>query len=165
MDKEKNKISYFSAFLREFATIFTLTVLLMSLIGKLIIGYIPDAQNMSSIFVLGATALPYDTILQIAGFAFIMAAVSCFLFSEYIAARLSFFWRYFLFFLASLFTTLIFTIIFKWFPINNIQVWLFFIPAFFISFITAIGLSLLLLKLEDKKYNRLLENYKSRSKK
>ena len=162
MDNEKKNVSLITGYLREFANIFTLLVLSISLTGIFISFFYPETQNLSAIFALGREGLPYTAIMQSVGFALIMAFVSRILFSGYFSNKLTFMWRYFLFFLATLITTSVFSIIFKWFPVNNLRAWLIFIPVFFIFFTAAIVFSLILLKIEDKKYNRLLENYKSR---
>ena len=165
MDKEKNKISFITGFLREFSTIFTLIILSISLSGTFMSVYYPEIQRLSAIFALGREGLPYTAIIQSVGFALIMAFISRIIFSGYFTNKMPFLWRYFLFFLATLFTTSVFSIIFKWFPINILGAWLIFIPVFFIFFTIAIVFSFLLLKIEDKKYNKLLENYKNRHKK
>ena len=164
MNKEKNNVPIITGFLREFATIFTLIVLCMSLAGKFISIYAHEIWNLSTIFALGGTSLPYTTIMQSAVYALIMAIVSRFLFSGYIITKISFIWRYFIFFLVTLLTTSVFAIVFNWFPVGIVQAWLVFIPIFFVFFAIAIGLSIVLLKFEDKKYNRLLEKYKNTNK-
>ena len=126
MDNEKNKAPLITGFLREFAAIFTLIVLSISLSGTFMSVYYPEIQNLSAIFALGRTGLPYTMILQSVGFALIIAFISRFLFSGYFTSKMSFMWRYFIFFLATLFTTSIFAILFKWFPVNNMQAWLYF---------------------------------------
>ena len=56
----------------------------------------------------------------------------------------------------------LFAVIFKWFPMNQPVVWLQFFISTFVFSLVSIGLSLVKLKLEGKKYNRLLESYKAR---
>jgi len=164
MDNERKKVPYITGFLREFATIFTMMILCISLSGKIILGYYPDIQYSSSIFALGGDGLPYTIILQSAVFALIMSLVSRFLFSEYTAAKIPFVFRSLLFLLTSLLTASVFSLLFKWIPANNLIAWLAFFLFFFIFYFIAIGLSFLVLKIEDKKYNKLLENYKNKYK-
>jgi hypothetical protein len=56
----------------------------------------------------------------------------------------------------------LFAVIFKWFPMNQPAVWLQFFIFTFIFSLMSIWLSLVKLKLEGKKYNKLLESYKAR---
>jgi hypothetical protein len=160
MVNKKNK-AVFTGFLREFAKIFTLMLLSMSLAGKLIFAFNHEFFISSNLF-SGGSGLTYTTIFQSAGFALIMAALSRFLFSNIIKYRISIMLRSFLFFLAAFSTVSIFSVIFKWIPLNNLQAWFIFFIAFLVFYFLAIGASLLLLKLEDKKYNKLLERYKKK---
>ena len=164
MDNERKKEPYITGFLREFAKIFTWMILCKSLTGKLILGYYPEIQYSSSILALGREGLPYTIILQSAAFALIMSFISKFLFSENIATKMPFIWRSFLFLLTSFLTASVFSLLFGWIPANNLQIWLAFFLFFFIFYFFAIGLSYLILKIEDKKYNKLLENYKNKYK-
>ena len=164
MDNERKKVNSITGFLREFAKIFTLSILSISLNGKLILGYYSEIQYSSSIFVLGGEGLPYTTILQFAVFALIMSFISRFLFSENITAKISFILRSLLFLFASLLTAFVFSLLFKWIPVNNLLAWIAFFLFFFVFYFIAIGLSFIILKFEDKKYNKLLEKYKKKYK-
>jgi len=164
MENDRIKTGFLTGFLREFATIFTLLILCFSFMGKFIYIFIPDIQNLSSILILEGKGLPYSAILQAFAFAFFMAFVSRFLFSENLNFKIPYIYRHIIFLLITLVTTSVFSTLFNWFPVNNIQAWILFIPFFFIACSIAIGLSFLLLKLEDKKYNKLLENYRNKIK-
>ena len=164
MENEGNKTGFLTGLLREFATVFTLLILCFSFMRKLVSVIFPDIQNLSSMFALEGAGLPYPTILQAFTFALIMAFISRLLFSGIIDIKLQYIYKHIIFLFTTLITTIIFSILFNWFPVNNIQAWLLFIPFFFMACIIAIGLSFLLLKLEDKKYNKLLENYKNKFK-
>ena len=161
MDNERKKVPYFTDFLREFATIFTLIILSISLTGKFIFDYYPDIQYSSSLFTLGV-GLPYSTILQSALFALIMSVATRFLFSEKITSKMPFIWRSLLYLFATLLTASVFSLLFKWIPANNLQAWLYFFLFFFVFYFIAIGLSFLVIKIEDKKYNKLLNTYKTK---
>jgi len=164
MDNERKKVPFITGFLREFATIFTLCILSISLTGRLILGYYPEIQYSSSVFALGEAGLPYSTIFQSAIFALIMSAVTKFLFSENIAAKIPFILRSLFYLFSSLLTASVFSLLFKWIPANNLIAWLSFFLFFFVFYFIAIGLSFLVMKIEDKKYNKLLENYKNKYK-
>jgi len=164
MDKEKNEENIVISFLREFAKIFTLMILSMSLVGKLIIGLNPEIQNISAIFSLDGDGLRYTTILQFAGCAFILAVVTNILFFGNLAAKIPFLLRSLIHLLFTFFTTFIFSIIFKWLPVNYFIAWIGFLLSFFLFYFIAIGLSYLVLRFQDKKYNKFLADYRSRSK-
>ena len=162
MDNENKKVPYITGFLQEFAKIFTLIIIVMSFVGKIITNYYPDVKNVSSIFALGCAGLPYSVIFQLAGLALILTIFSRLLFSSFLEAKMSYLFRVFLLMVSNLFTTSIFVVFFKWFPFDDIWVWIIFFLASFISSAIAVTLSILLVKFENRKYNKLLENYKKR---
>ena len=161
MDKEK-KGQYITGFLLEFAKIFTLIVIVMSFTGKIVANYYPDVQNISSLFALGSAGLPYSVIFQLADLAIILTIFSRLLFSSFLEAKMPYLLRVFLLLVSNLFTTSIFVLSFKWFPLDDIWIWIIFFLASFISSAVAIIVSILLVKFENRKYNKLLENYKKR---
>ena len=165
MDKEWKEETFISSFLFEFAKIFTFAILVMVVVAQPLASLIdPDLHEVSVIFAPFGNYLPYSVIYQFAGFAFIMAAVSKLLFSGLFFTRIRILYKYFLFSLSTLLTVSLFAFVFKWFPVDNIQAWMGFVLCVFFFFGAAIGLSLLLLRLDDKKYNKLLKEYKARHK-
>jgi hypothetical protein len=164
MDKEQERTPLITELLHRFASTFTLTIFVMTLTGILISCYFPDAQEVSTLFALGRAGLPYNSILQLIGLAFILAAFTVLLFSERFNIKMRFISRLVLLMLSALIATSIFGVVFKWFPANDPMSWLGLVLSFVIcSVITAI-LTLLYRKLEGKKYNKLLANYKARRK-
>jgi len=164
MDKENNEVNKTTAFLREFAKIFTMMILSMSLAGRIIMRINPEIHNISTIFSLSGDGLRYSTIFQFAGSAFILAIFTKYLFSGNSALKIPYILRSFLLLLVTFLITFIFSMIFKWLPINYFQAWLGFLLSFFLFYFIAIGLSYLVLRFQDKKYNRFLANYRSRNK-
>ena len=164
MYKDENGTPLFVELLRGFAIFFTLAVFIMSTAGILIARYAPHAREISTIFALGSAGFPYSTIYQLAGCSLILAGFNVLLLSDRFFTKMRFLLRYFLFFLAYLFTASIFSIIFKWFPLKNIPAWVGCVLSSNICFLFASGITLLKFKLQDKKYNRLLEKYKARHK-
>jgi hypothetical protein len=122
----------------------------------------PNLPEVCSLFALAPLGLTYNAVLQIAGLSIIIAVISTFLFSEQFFYRMRFFWRINLFLLMIMIVVSLFAVIFKWFPANQPVVWLQFFISTFVFSLMSIGLSLVKLKLEGKKYNKLLESYKAR---
>ena len=162
MNDERDEAALGTKLLRNFATIFTFSVLAMIIAGMLIAAYAPDAKVKSTIYTLGGAGLTFSTLLQITGFSFILAVFVILIFSDRYFKKLRFLQRTFIFLPASLFTLSIFAIIFKWFPIDEPLAWLGFVITTIFCASVSMGLTLLKLKLESKKYDRLLANYKAR---
>lgn len=164
MDEERNGASFVGEVLRIFFIVFSLAVLAISFAGMLLARYAPDAQAGSSIFSLDGAGLPYSTIMQIAAYALIMAVFYMLIFSDRFIVKVRFLWRFPLLFLATFLIGLVFAIIFKWFPVDSRMAWIRFVLATVISFTISFCLTLLKIKLEGKKYDKLLANYKARQK-
>jgi hypothetical protein len=164
MYKEQNETPFIVELSRNFTVIFTMSVLAISAAGLLLARYAPEAQDISTLFALKGTGLPYSAILQIAGLSFILAVFCVLITSDRFLVKMRFLLRFFLFLLATFFTASIFAIIFKWFPTDNTLAWIGYVLSSIICFAVASGITFLRFKLENKKYNRLLKNFKARSK-
>ena len=164
MDDEKKEAPLFSELLRKFATIFTMSVLAISFVGSLLARYAPAAQDISNMFVSGETGFPYVVILQISGFSLVVAAFSVVLISGRFIKGMRLWLRIFLLFLSALLTFSFFAVVFKWFPAEDPLAWLGFVLCTVVCFVLSLCLSLLKFRLEGRKYDKLLANYKARHK-
>ncbi|MDR0877891.1 MAG: hypothetical protein LBN21_07545 [Treponema sp.] len=162
MDKERNKTAFISDLLGSFAAIFTTAFLVLSLVVMLVTRHSPYIQDISALFAFGSAGISYSIIFQIAGFSFILAIIKVFLFSELFFVKMRFLWRTFLLFLATVLTFSIFAVIFNWFQVNEPLTWLGFFISTSVCFSVSFCLTLLKLKLEGRKYDKLLANYKAR---
>jgi len=160
MDRDENKTPLITEFLYLFAAMFTMMVLAISIAGMLLARY--DSEVRSTLFAPGRVGLSYSTLMQITAFAFIMAIFATLLFSEHFLIKMRFLFRIFLLFLATLITFSIFAIIFGWFPIDQPLAWFGFILCTLFCFSVSIIMTLIKYRLEGKKYDRLLMNYKAR---
>jgi len=164
MDKEINEPPFVMDLMRNFATIFTLSIIAISLMGSLLVCVTPDVQDISTLFASGGMGLSYSVVLQIAGFSLVLAFFSIVVISQRFITKMRFWLRILLLFLSALFTFSVFAVIFKWFPINEPLAWLGFVFSSFVCFIFSLGLTFLKFRLEGRKYDRLLANYKARRK-
>jgi len=162
MDEELNRTPFIIELLHRFAISFTPTLLVISFIAMLIARYAPDAQNVSTLFAPG-TGLSFNTILQLTGFSVVTALLSILFFSERSTVKMRFSYRILCFFLLTLLTATVFSVIFGWFPVNAPAAWFGFILSFAICYSVFAILTHLILRLKGRKYNRLLANYKARN--
>ncbi len=163
MDKELSEGSFFTRFTKNILTIFSLSVFAISVVGMASARFVPSTQETSSMFAFAPSGLTYNAIMQLACFSIVMAAVSAVLFSEYLIAKLRFLWRIFILFIAALVIFYLFVVIFNWFHINEPLTLLVFFLLTLICYSISVGLTILKLKLERKKYSKLLEKYKARN--
>jgi hypothetical protein len=163
MIEKKYMAALVTEFARRFAVVFSLAIIAITIAGILVGLYGQDMRGMSTLFAFSG-GLQYGTILQTAGFSLIIAFFSVLLFSEHIQMKIRFLFRGFLLLLVTLLTTSIFAVIFSWFPSNNIQGWISFVLCTVGCFVFSFALTTLKLKLEGKKYAKLLADYKERSK-
>jgi len=146
---------------RRFSVIFSLAIIAITIAG-ILVGL--SGQNMRGVSTLFSftSGLQYGTILQTAGFSLIIAFFSLLLFSEQIQVKIRFLIRGFLLLLVTLVTTSVFAIVFKWFPQNNFLGWIGFVLCTIVCFAVSFSLTQLKLKLEGKRYAKLLTDYKKR---
>jgi len=160
MDKEQNTESLLIKILKNSVIIFSLSVLVFSVAGMTFKQYDPVIQKGYSMFAFAPIGIAYVTILQIAGFSFILAAITVFVFSDYFFREMRFLWRSFILFLATILVFLAFALIFKWVPVNEPVFMLTFFLFTIVCYSISIGLTFLKIKLERKKYDKLLANYR-----
>jgi len=161
MIEKKYKIALAIELAQKFTVIFSLAIIAITIAGILIGLNGENMRDMSTLFAFNS-GLQYSTILQAAGFSLIIALFSVLLFSEHIQMKINFLFRGFLLLLVTLVTTSIFAIIFNWFPSANIQGWIGFALCTTVCFAVSFALTALKLKLEGKKYTKLLAGYKKR---
>jgi len=162
MNGELKEAPFFTQLIRNTGAVFTSTLLTLSIAGMIFARLEPNLPQVCSLFALAPFGLAYNAVLQIAGLSIIIAAISTFLFSERFFYKMRFLWRIILFLLMIMIVVSLFAVIFKWFPMNQPAVWLQFFIFTFIFSLMSIGLSFVKLRLEGKKYNKLLESYKAR---
>ena len=161
MYEKRNEAPFIVELSRYFTTIFTMSILAMLVAGLLVARFTPEVHDISTLFALKGTGLPYSAILQLAGLSVILAVFCVLITSGRFLVKMRFLLRFLLFLLATFFTTSIFAIIFKWFPVDNALAWINYVLSTITCFAIASGITLLRFKLENKKYNRLLEVYKA----
>jgi hypothetical protein len=79
MYNKQNKVPFIMGLFRSFAISFTLSLLVISLIGLLVAYFVPESRNVSTLFALGHIGLTYSTIFQIECLALIIALIIEFL--------------------------------------------------------------------------------------
>jgi len=159
MDNENTKQPFIIELMRNFTTIFTLSTLAISFASIAAVRFLPEIQNIPTLFTSGNT---FISIIQIAISSFILAFFCVLLITDRFISKMRFWLRLLLLLLSALLIFSVSGIFFNWFPVNNPQIWLRFILCTILCYILSICLTLLRFKIEGKKYNNLLANYKAR---
>jgi magnesium-transporting ATPase (P-type) len=159
MEERKNTI-FLTELLRRFSVIFSLAIVAISVMGFIVGRYSSEARDFSALFVPGKDGLTFNAVFQIVCLSLVMSVFSLLLFSDFVQIKMRFFFRGLLLLLATLAASSVFAAVFKWLPNSDPLSWLCFILATIFCFAVSFMLTLLKLKLEGKKYDKLLANYK-----
>ena len=116
------------------------------------------AQVEVGMMSLAGVGMSYMSILQLFLYTLFVTTIG-YVFS--FKLNLLVFWRFAVQFIGIIIFTVLFAVIFKWFPINDSLAWI----SFFVSFTFCMVVSMLLvalkLRLDNKKYQRQLSEYKA----
>jgi hypothetical protein len=164
MDSEESKSPFIIGLLRSFVVIFTLSILATTVAEVVVAQYAAGEKIDPARFAIDGTGLSYGFVFQIAGFSLVMAVWIFVIFSERLFIKMLVFWRCLLLFLATLISFSFFAAVFKWFPVGNLLLWPPFILGAAVCFGFSYALTVLKLKIDGEKYNKLLANFKAKHK-
>jgi hypothetical protein len=158
MYEKKRLITFIGKTLHSFTAIFT-AILFVRLLLKII-----SNQYGHNVYGLhfDEINLNLSALLETAAFSLLLAIISTLILSDLLLVKMRFLLRSFHFFVSTLFITITFAILFNWLDTDNSVAWIGFILTFVICFAIGIGIKLLKFRFDDKKYSKLLEEYKSR---
>ena len=116
------------------------------------------------VYILGGEGLAYKTIAQILALSIILGALLTIFVSDTFFTKIMLLWRCVIFIFFSLVTLCLFVIIFQWFPVDRWEAWMF-MSLFFILFFMLGTLPMFIkTRLADRRYEKLLSEYKSNKK-
>ncbi|MFQ9923306.1 MAG: hypothetical protein ACLRVU_07315 [Beduini sp.] len=141
---------FWTKFLITFAT----STFLISLIGYIVGDHV---RSFSVLFSLGKQGISYLALLEIASLSFLVSLYDLILFQSHQLRQTLFLYKAILMFLLSGFTTAIFIIVFKWFPLSLWLGWVGFLISFLLCFIIAVGVTMYKYKKEERLYNICLK--------
>lgn len=147
------KYSFIAQVLILFAVDVMILMIITSLTGD-------DAKQISSMFRLGSHGLAISTLLQFLFNSLLVISLKSFIFSGRFFKNLLTLWRTVLLLFSILAVTVVFIILFHWFPLDNLFAWIGFLICFGGCFIISSSFLIIKTRLENKRYNELLSNYK-----
>lgn len=155
----KDKVLALYKFIAQILIIFSVTMLFITFNG-IIAG--ESAKEYSTMFSLGNKGVSFDTILQILLSSVVVSLINQVFFSEKLFKNMMMLWKIILMIIFIIAAIVIFTIYFKWFPINLAEAWIGFFVSFGGFFLVSTVIMITKTKREAKKYEELLENYKKK---
>ena len=154
MDENKSLIVIF---FNQVITVFGLAIIVISIVGW-VVGDV--TKSVESLLSIGRDGLSYASLLQVLIFSVVQGIFRITIVSDLFFKNMMLLWKLVLMFSASIISAIVFSILFHWFPTNSFEAWKWFIISMIVSFTIGVILTLIKLKLENKKYNKLLINYK-----
>ncbi len=155
---QENQTGFFPFFTR-FLVIFGVNVMIVAVVG--VFGG-EASMPYSTMFKLGGVGITYETLLQLCIADLLIALLNDLFLSDKIFKNMIFILRMILMMLSIVMVMAIFIIKFKWFPADFVPGWIGFIAAFSICFLASVVVSVIKTKVDNKKYNELLERYKEK---
>jgi len=112
----------------------------------------------------GDGGIPFHVVFQILILAVVNSGIALFVTNAKIFGRLLTLWQLIITMFACLTATIPLVIVFRLIPLYSLAAWVAFIIGFVISFIVVSAIIIIKIKLDEKRYNRQLSNYKENQK-
>jgi len=151
----KEALQYFH---KSLASNFVLSIMAMTLAGLLI--RVP-ANEVEGLFRLGY-GLPFDGIIQVFIWSSIISALMTIFASDIWFSKIMLLWRMVILSILSVAVSIGFARVFNWIPIDNREAWIIFLGFFILGFGGGFATMIAKTKLDDKRYNKQLSDYKSK---
>jgi hypothetical protein len=151
----KNNSKY--GFVAQTLILFAVNILLLMLFAW----FVGDgAKAISPLYQMGSEGLAITTMLQFLLSSAVITALKYFFFSDLFFKKLMALWRTILMMFSVLMVSILFIIIFHWFPLNYGYAWAAFLLCFGGSCTLTSLFMIVKTKLEGKRYDELLSDYK-----
>ena len=142
MDKEKTIFDYISQVLILFGLTIIILMIICAIFGE-------ESKEVSPMFAMGNEGLPISTMLQFLLSSVLVVILRIVLFTDYLIKKMSLFVRTILMYVSVIVMSIIFVIIFNWFPLEAGFGWI----GFFVGFTVCATGSTLVMYIKDKKEN------------
>jgi len=160
MEEKKNTVGIF------FHHVFV--IFGMSIIGLTVNGWLYSRDFFGYFtegFAMGRDGLPYESIAQFLGLSVVMALLVTLLTEDIVLKKVMLLWRIALLLVLCIISCITFAAVFGWFPTDYWQPWAVFIALFTVLFLIGFSGMYVKTKVEDKKYEELLSDYKRKQNK
>ena len=136
---------------------FTVSIIFLTIFGYFF------GDDMAQISPLSTgSAISYITIFQLLSLSIFIGFINTLFASTYFLRKILFLSQNILRIIIIVFITIIYIVLFDWFPLNNILAWIGFIIAFGICLILSLSISLYITHKQDQEYQVLLKHYQKK---
>ncbi|MCL1845154.1 MAG: hypothetical protein FWF77_04545 [Defluviitaleaceae bacterium] len=157
MDEKK---SAFKLFYTHLSSTFISSVMSIVLAGMLL----ADSENVQGgLFRLGE-GLAYEGVIQIFLWSCVISGLTVVLTSDIWFGKIMLLWRAAVLMFLAVAVSALFALVFRWFPIDMWEAWATFLAFFIIGFGGGLAVAVAKTKIEDRRFNKLLSEYKSKKK-
>ena len=157
----EEKKSIFSLLWHQITTTFALSIIVISITGWAL----GDAQmEHAGLFRLGSAGLAFQSIAQVFALSIVFSVIVTLLSGDIFFKRIMLLWRVVLTLFLCMVTGVAFALIFSWIPAGMWEAWAAFLGSFILSFLIAFFAAWIKTKLEDRRYEKQLSDYKMRQK-
>jgi len=141
---------------------FTLAVIAISITGWIL----GDSQiQYDGLLRLGRAGLSFQTLAQLFAWSVVISILSVLLTSDIFFKKVLLLWRMVLLTFLGIATCIAFAVVFRWFPLDIWEAWAGFLTFFVVGFgFSSFGM-IMKTKLEDRRYNNALSDYKLKMRK
>lgn len=146
MEQKKTIFDYLGQLFATYGIIVAIFIVIVSILGE-------NAQTISSLFGLGAQGLTVKTLAQLLALTGIITFAQVAFLTDELIETMNIGLRYILFFSTICIAIGAFTVIFAWFPINNIKSWV----AFAVSFAACVIIGAITSKAKENAENKKME--------
>ena len=146
-------------FLQSIMETFAYSIIVLCVVG-LAIGDV--ARDIYGLFSLGSAGISYQSIVQFFVCAATIGVLRVLLLSDMLFKKAMLLWRVVLLLLLTLVFTGFYIVIFRWFPIDMWRAWVGFAVSFTLCSTLTVLAMILRIRLTDKKYDKLLSDYKAK---
>jgi len=138
----------------------------MAIIAVSIFGWTRASEAIQGVGMLrlGSEGLAFQSIAQLFAWALVLAIMITLLTSDIFFKKVMLLWRVIALLFLGIVTSAAFAFIFRWFPLDNFEAWAGFLIFFGVGFGGGLFAMVAKVKIEDKRYSKLLSEYKSKEK-
>jgi len=141
--------------------LFAISILTLILLAAL---FGDSAKEISPLYQMGSEGLASSTILEFLLSSAVIAVLKELYFSELIYKKLMTLWRTVLMLFSIIIASIIFIIVFEWFPPDYVMGWVGFFTCFGGSCLVISIFLIIKTKIESRRYEALLDDYKKQHK-